>query len=432
VEAQTYTFKVLYSLTEKPGGANPSEGLTLDTNGNLYGTTAVGGTFHNCVPFTYKGTCGTVFKVNTNGVEKILHSFIGPNEDGALPNGDLVRDEKGNLYGATMEGGDWTCDGSGLGCGTVFKVGPTGKEIVLYDFGPNGTFPYAGLRRDKEGNLYGTTVFGGSGNCSGYYGKGCGTVFKVDPTGSETVLYSFTGTGEDGEYPFSRPIGNGTGNVYGTTSEGGVYGYGTVFKLETPTYAETVLYSFTGSNEIGYSTGLILDTEENMYGTTGYGGTYNYGTVFKLDTAGNETVLHSFNGKDGELPTETALVRDEKGNLYGVTLWGGGSTNCSNGCGTVFKVSSTGKETVLHSFNGTDGEYPTGYLLQDANGNFYGVTTNGGAHGFGTVFKLILTRSKRIRQQTADRHQLQIIDDYEVQLSSRLLQAARLRSEFAD
>jgi uncharacterized repeat protein (TIGR03803 family) len=383
VGAQTYTLKVLHAFTGPPDGAYPFAGLVLDANGNLYGTTM--GIDINCPPHT--GGCGTVFKVSASGVEKNLYSFLGT-PDGSNPQSVLVRDQKENLYGTTYGGGDKACEGTG--CGTVFKIDPTGKEIILHSFTGtegDGIYPSVGLRRDKKGNLYGTTHYGGSSiGCE----NGCGTVFKVDPTGTETVVYRFTGIGGDGAYPFSRLIGDGTGNLYGTTYQGGAYDCGTVFKLD-PDYTETVLYSFTGAHGDGAlpEAGLVLDAEGNMYGTTYEGGAHNYGTVFKLDTAGKETVLHSFNGKDGEYPTD--LVRDKEGNLYGTAQYGGGIS----GFGTVFKVSSTGKETTLHTFKGPEGANPYAGLIQDGKGNFYGTTSEGGdlscrgSYGCGTVFKLI-------------------------------------------
>jgi uncharacterized repeat protein (TIGR03803 family) len=383
VEAQTY--KVLYSFTGNPDGEQPQAGLIRDANGNLYGTALRGGD-PNCPP-AYGNACGTVFKVSANGVETILYSFLGT-PDGAGPQSVLVRDAKGNLYGTTLVGGDSTCGGNG--CGTVFKVDPTGKETVLHSFPAtegDGIQPYAGLRRDKEGNLYGTTYGGGSTACT----FGCGTVFKIDRNGVYTILYSFTGTGGDGQWPSSRLIGDGTGNFYGTTVGGGTYGYGTVFKLNTVINEETVLYSFTdvfgdGKNPLA---GLVRDANGNLYGTTYEGGAYNHGMVFKLATTGKETVLHSFNGKGGTTPFYGDLVLDKLGNLYGTTQ-NGGALNI----GVVFKINSTGKETVLHSFKGTDGAYPWAGLVEDGKGNFYGTTTEGGdlncnpPSGCGTVFKL--------------------------------------------
>ncbi len=401
VEAQTYTVKVLHSFAGPPDGQAPYGGLILDADGNLYGTTQNGGTSTGCRP-NYGETCGTVFKLSAEGVETILYSFSGV-PDGEFPTSVLVRDEKGNLYGTTQMGGNGSCAyGDIYGCGTVFKIDPTGKETVLHSFpatGGDGEIPYAGLRRDKKGNLYGTTTYGGA-YCEGEYG--CGTVFKIDPTGTETVLYSFGTYYEDGTGPYSRLIGDGTGNLYGTTGGGGTRGKGTIFKLDTSTDTETVLFNFCAENvsprKCPYGSdptaGVVLDTKGNIYGTTTFGGTGNHGIVYKIGTTGKETVLHRFSDQaDGAFPFYADLVMDKEGNLYGTTY----SSEPTNTAGSVFKVSSTGKETVLYYFTpqGTDGAYPLAGVIQDGKGNLYGTTTSGGnlscnpPYGCGTVFKLI-------------------------------------------
>lgn len=269
---------------------------------------------------------------------------------------------------------------------------PAQTLSVLYNFTgqPDGANPYAGPLRDAIGNLYGTTTAGGA--------YGFGTVFKLDTSGEETLLYSFAG-GADGANPYSSGlIQDASSNLYGTT-QGGGSGYGVVFKLDT-TGNETVLHSFTGgadgANPDPYGR-LIKDAKGNLYGTT-YGGGSGYGVVFKLDPAGSETVLHSFTGgADGANP-EAGLTQDTAGNLYGTT-YGGGS-----GYGVVYKLDPTGKETVLHTFTGeTDGRYPSGTLVRDTAGNLYGTTSSGGIipvctyyngrtrfcfYGRGVVFKL--------------------------------------------
>jgi uncharacterized repeat protein (TIGR03803 family) len=280
---------------------------------------------------------------------------------------------------------------------------------VLYSFKfgvTDGQSPYAGLVRDAAGNLYGTTLYGGSSsNCSG----GCGTVFKLDTTGKETLLHSFEGPPADGANPFASLVRDAAGNLYGTTLRGGASDFGTVFKLDT-TGTETVLHSFVGSPTDGQYPrgGLVRDSAGNLYGTTSNGGSSSNcsggcGTVFKLDTTGTEIVLHSFVG----LPTDGAnpfagLLRDAAGNLYGTTAYGGSKHAhfCAFGCGTVFKLDTTGKETVLHSFMGAatdDGALPEADLVQDAAGNLYGTTFTGGdspcyeGYGCGTVFELDAT-----------------------------------------
>jgi len=238
-----------------------------------------------------------------------------------------------------------------------------------------GADPLAGLVRDAAGNLYGTTASGGA--------SGLGTVFKVSAGGAETVLHSFTG-GSDGEYPYASVIRDAAGNLYGTTYAGGASGLGTVFKIDTQAH-ETVLYSFRGGADGEYpSAGLVRDAAGNLYGTTNSGGSSGGGIVFKISSAGKETVLHSFKGgKDGEYPY-ASVIRDAAGNLYGTTYGGGAS-----GWGTVFEIDPTGKETVLYTFTGAaDGASPEGGLVQDTAGHLYGTTKYGGAFGAGTVFEL--------------------------------------------
>lgn len=361
--AQAQTFSVLYAFAGEADGGYPYAGLIRDAKGNLYGTTYYDGA----------SGLGTVFKLDNTGKERVLYSFTGIGGDGANPFGGLVRDTKGNLYGTTL--------GGGSGYGTVFTLDRTGKETVLYRFpgtGTDGASPLAGVVRDRNGNLYGTTYYGGAGY---------GTAFKLDTTGKETVLWSFTGD-PDGAYPWAGLVPDAQGNLYGITSAGGAFNCscGMVFKLDN-TVKETVLYGFIGGGYgalpvYGY---LIRDAKGNLYGTTSEGGATFHGTVFALDKTGNETVLYSFTGIGGDGAYSYAgVVRDTKGNLYGTTLGGGAS-----GWGTVFKLDKTGKETVLHSFAySTDGALPYAGLVRDSAGNLYGTTNVGGASGAGTVFKL--------------------------------------------
>jgi len=332
----------------------------MDRAHNLYGTTINGGAYGN----------GTVFKLGHRHDLTVLYSFTG-GSDGKWPYASVIRDRAGNLYGTTHSGGDY-------GNGTVFKLDASGNETVLHSFagGSDGSVPLAGLIMDKAGNLFGTTYVGGTYNS--------GTAFKLDPSGNETVLYTFTG-GSDGGGPYAGSlIMDAAGNLYGTTSSGGAYGLGTVFKLDTFGF-ETVLHSFNGSNGALLYSGLVMDAEGNLYGTTFGGGSTNCcGTVFKLDTAGQETVLHTFTGVggDGVFPL-AGLVRDRLGNLYGTTSGGG-----AYGGGIVFKLDRSGYETVLHSFTGNGLAYANGDLLRDRLGNLYGTTFYGGDSGDGTVFKI--------------------------------------------
>ena len=358
------TFTLLYQFRSGPGGINPYAGVVRDAKGNLYGTTYNDGALAS----------GTVFRINALGKEKILHSFSQTDGDGAFPwYGTLTRDSFGNLYGTTITGGiaGEQC------CGTVFEVTASGKETVLYRFtGTNGDgFPQYGVVRDPLGNLYGTTQNGGPYNA--------GTVFKVDPTGKKTVLYSFTGSNDGGE-PVAGLVLDAKGNLYGTTSQGGPSFAGNVFKVD-PAGKETTLYTFTGSTDGGDpEAGVIRDSHGNLYGTTNFGGTENAGTVFKVDPQGHETVLHNFTGgSDGWLPIGASLVRDSAGNLYGTTPQGG-----STDFGVVFKIDAKGHETILHTFSGSDGKIPYGTLILDKAGNLYGTTYQGGAHGGGVVFKI--------------------------------------------
>jgi uncharacterized repeat protein (TIGR03803 family) len=294
--------------------------------------------------------------------------------DGGLPQDGLIRDSAGNLYGTTSAGGE--SDG-----GVVFKVDTTGTETVLYNFkiGRGGAVPYTSLIQDSEGNLYGTTTRGGASRS--------GVVFKLNTTGTETPLYSFTG-GADGENPYSDLIPDSEGNLYGTTVGGGVSIWGVVFKLDK-TGTETVLHSFTGGADGGFPlAGVIRDSEGDLYGTTQSAGISLAGVVFKLDPTGTETVLYAFTGgADGAYPLG-GLIRDSAGNLYGTASGGGASRQ-----GVVFKLDPTGTETVLYNFTGgADGGFPQAGLTLDSAGNLYGTTYYGGsgpvASGHGVVFMI--------------------------------------------
>jgi uncharacterized repeat protein (TIGR03803 family) len=371
--AQARTFTVLYSFTGSTDGGNLWAGLIQDGAGNLYGTTEGGGASQG----------GVVFKLDASGTETVLYTFtLGP--DGGSPLAGLVRDKAGNLYGTTAFGGNFACS-----CGTVFRLDPMGKETVLHTFigSPvDGAVPVAGVVRDSVGNLYGTTSSGGA------YGNG--VVFKLDRTGKQTVLHAFTG-GADGGDPLGDLILDGAGNLYGTTFYGGTgcgIGCGVVFKLNKAGKL-TLLHTFTGTPD-GQDphAGLLRDPAGNLYGTTSNGGAHGWGTVFKLDKTGKETILYSFTGGvDGGRTRGSGLVWDPAGNFYGTTYSGGiGSChdNYGAGCGVVFRVSKTGKETVLHRFTGADGAQPMASLLRDAAGNLYGTTSKGGASDAGVVFKI--------------------------------------------
>jgi uncharacterized repeat protein (TIGR03803 family) len=317
---------ILHKFTGGADGGSPQAGLIRDAAGNFYGTSYSGGTGS-------LGGNGVVFKL-TGRTETVIHSFTGP--DGSHPAAGLVRDSGGNLYGTTFYGGTAACS-----CGTVFKIDSTGTETVLYSFkgGADGKFPQGGLLLDSLGNLYGTASEGGVVNCDNG-SDGCGVVFKVDTSGNETVLYAFAG-GASGGAPLGGLVRDSAGNFYGTAFFAGNlsrncalnHGCGVVYKVDA-TGQEHVLHTFTngsdGANPVG---DLVRDaTTGNLYGTTKLGGK-GYGVVFKVSSTGTETTLYSFSGgADGAGPV-AGLLRDSSGNLYGTTAFGGASLR-----GAVFKL----------------------------------------------------------------------------------------------
>lgn len=387
IALQSQTFTVLHSFTGGTDGGSPYAGLIMDpTTGYLYGTTAGNGTNGH----------GVVFIIDPSDPSlsfNVLHSFTGA--DGAFPTAGLIMDQAGYLHGTTVNGGASGSGCGGYGCGTAFTLDPHGNETSLYSFlGPDGGNPYAGLIMDPGTNyLYGTTNQGGATgtDCGGF---GCGTVFQFDPQGNQTVLHSFTLAEEFMPYG-GLIIDPATGNLYGTTQYDGVYGYGVVFQLDQLGNL-TALHSFTGGADGGTPyAGLVKDPATGyLYGTTYYGGasgpscSYGCGTVFKLDPLdplGSFSVLHSFTGADGEYPI-AGLIRDTAGNLYGTTEEGGAS-----GYGVVFKLDPLGNLTVLHNFTGAaDGAGPwAGLIVDDSTGSLYGTTVGGGS-GYGVVFKLTI------------------------------------------
>jgi len=384
--AQTPTFSLFHKFTGGMAGAYPAGGVIRDAQGNSYGVTQMGGSFNY----------GTVFMLSPTGKETVLHSFTG--QDGLWPSAELIRDGEGNLYGVTSDGGTAEGGKCHFGCGVVFKVSTTGKETVLHAFtgGADGGNPITPLLMDKARNLYGVTFGAGDSSCTG----GCGVVFRLNNVGKETILYTFTG-GTDGAGP-STLIRDASGNLYGSTRGGGDIncnrgGCGTVFNLDK-NGKKTILYSFTDEIDGVAPVGLIRDVTGNFFGVawqggdlSGCGGT-GCGTVFKLDSSHKETVLYRFSGGiDGANPNPP-LIRDAAGNLYGVTE-DGGDLNCYGniGCGTVFEVDTVGDESVLHTFTETDGQFARG-LTRDATGHFYGTTYIGGSgnclYGCGVVFNL--------------------------------------------
>jgi uncharacterized repeat protein (TIGR03803 family) len=386
-------YEVLYNFSSSPDGETPAANL-INVGGTLYGTTLAGG----------KRGWGTVFTITLRGREKVLYSFKRVST-GSQPEAGLI-DVGGTLYGTTNKGGSDSCRDSPSyypPCGTVFSVTPSGEEKVLHRFGGgnDGSRPAAGLV-DVGGTLYGTTVHGGAYD---YHqcGGGCGTVFSITPSGTEKVLYSF-GRGADGAQPKASLV-EVKGVLYGTTTSGGaycggssIYGCGTVFSI-TPDGTEKVLHSFGYDSDGWRPVGGLIYVKGTLYGTTALGpGKCNRvgfcGTVFSITPNGAEKVLHGFSGHaDGGYP-EASLI-EVKGTLYGTTTDGGPYGCGGDGCGTVFSITPSGTEKVLHGFGGqykSDGAYPTAPLV-DVKSKLYGTTYVGGTYsrcpaGCGTVFAL--------------------------------------------
>jgi uncharacterized repeat protein (TIGR03803 family) len=378
-------FEVIYTFTGNgPDGLNP-EGTLLYDEGKtplIKGTTILGG----------KWGQGTVFSLNASGKETVLYSFgSNPNGDGIGPIGELVQDKAQNIYGTTEYGGDPSCN-----CGTVWKLDKSGEETILHAFteGRDGGLPYGGVIIDKAGNLYGTTFLGGDTACPEGGTSGCGIVFRIDTNGKETVLYRFRGSkngGFDGAQPYGALV-ESDGWLYGTTSTGGHFNEGTIFKVHAENGAEIVLYRFDGNEHPGDGCnplgGLSWDSDV-LFGTTSACGASGWGTVFKF-VGNTETVLYGFTGKtDGGFPQGKMTPWD--GDLYGTTLYGGFISDCPPyGCGTIFKVNTTdGEETLLHGFtDGIDGSFPATGLNVIGDAVFIGTASEGGLGGAGVVFHL--------------------------------------------
>jgi uncharacterized repeat protein (TIGR03803 family) len=403
------TFTTLHSFDGADGGT-PFAALVQATNGDLYGTTYDGGAGANC---TFQYGCGTIFKITRSGTLTTLYSFCSQSNctDGANPWAELIQATNGDFYGTTNSGGA-NCAPIG-GCGTVFKITPSGALTTLYSFCSqsnctDGAYPQVRLVQATNGDLYGTTAYGGiqKPTCNTF--GSCGTVFKITPGGTLTTLYIFCSQigCTDGAYP-NALVQATNGDLYGTTNAGGVQnsscvygGCGTVFKI-APSGTLTTLYSFCSQSGCkdgwGPNARLVQATQGDLYGTTESGGTNTIGTagtVFKITPGGTLTTLYSFCAQsgctDGQYPAE-ALVQATNGDLYGTTYEGGADSVS----GTVFKITQSGTLTTLYSFCSqggslcTDGQYPYAGLVQATNGKFYGTTSGGGAEGYyGTVFSL--------------------------------------------
>jgi uncharacterized repeat protein (TIGR03803 family) len=367
---QAQTFKVVHNFTGGHDGADPLNGFIVDAKGNLYGTASSGGTFDS----------GVVFKITSKGAETVLHEFKG-GKDGSSPQGFLIQDGAGNIYGTTGAGGVY-------GAGTVFEVSSLKVETVLYSFAGHGdgATPVAGLAIDAAGNLYGTTSAGGS--------SGNGTVFKLSPQQSgswtESVLYSF-GIGTDGAIPVGGVTLDASGNLYGTTSAGGAVGLGTVFQLRPGTpWTENKLHDFLNADDgaVPYA-GLISDQSGNFYGAATEGGINGGGTIFELAPADgnwNFTVVYSVPGWGISGSFRNVVLDPSTGNFYGTTHCDG-----DHNSGTVYRLTPSGGAwdyTLLYTFTGGyDGLYSFSNLVL-SQGKLYGTTKYGGDRNNGVIFEV--------------------------------------------
>jgi uncharacterized repeat protein (TIGR03803 family) len=377
--AHAQTFTTLYNFAGPPDGADPYGGVIRDADGNLYGTTYQGG-YLSCKDAYHPYGCGTVFKVSVDGSETVLHLFTGGTADGEFPFGTVLRDEDGTLYGATGAGGMGGCSTTWgeLGCGVVFKIDAAGNESILYNFQggtKDGCYPAQGLVMDKCGYLYGTTQGCGATNN--------GTVFKLSKNGKEVLLHSFSG-GDGGNPSYGKLLLADNGDLYGVTSgQSTTESCGTLYRV-TRKGKFTLLHVFGEAGDGCFPMGTPgMDASGNIYGTTAEGGNPGVsGTIWKLDerNAKVETVLHSFHGGsgDGEYP-EAGVVLDPKGNVYGNTATGGWY-----GLGTLWELTKDGEFTLLYSFS--NGNWIMGDVLRDDRGLLSGTTAGGGTYGYGTVW----------------------------------------------
>ena len=380
IAAPAQTFITMQSFTGA-NGAGPYAALVQANDGTLHGTTVLGGANGD----------GAAFKISPDNVFTFLYSFCSQSgcADGINPYAPLAVDTNGYLYGTT------TSDGANGAYGTIFQISPANKVTTVLSLdGTNGQQPYGALVQATNGNLYGTTGYGGANSS--------GTVFSLTTKGLLKTLYSFCSQSgcADGEIPYGGLVQGSDGNLYGTAELGGVYSDGTAFKI-TPAGVLKTLYSFCskagctdGSNPWG---GLIQATDGNFYGTTLNGGANSAGTIFRLTPTGKLTTIYTFcsqtNCADGANPY-AGVVQANDGNFYGTTPAGG-----ANNAGTIFKITKAGVLTTLYNFCSqsgcADGSGPFARLVQDTNGSFYGVTSSGGTGtactgGCGTIFRLVV------------------------------------------
>jgi uncharacterized repeat protein (TIGR03803 family) len=375
------TFGTLYSFDGTDGRVLPAP-LIQGTDGNFYGVTEHGGSYQGgCIA----DGCGTIFKLTPGGTLTTLHSFSY--SEGAWPLGALIQATDGDFYGTTESGGAYQY-------GAIFRITPSGAFTTIYNFcsQPNcldGRGPLTGLVQGVNGNLYGTTPSGGASNS--------GSVFKLTLSGAFTSLYDFSSVPGCSGCVMPNGLIQGTdGNFYGTTGGGGANYGGSIFKI-TPSGVLTTLYSFCAGGDPctdgeGPKAALIQATDGNLYGTTYRGGASSAqcyettcGTVFTVDpTTGTLTTLHSFEYTDGG-NSQAGLIQANDGNFYGTTAWGG-----AYDWGTIFEITPSGTLTSLHSFDLQDGASPEAALVQGTNGKFYGEPSWGGEHQDGTIFMLVM------------------------------------------
>jgi uncharacterized repeat protein (TIGR03803 family) len=414
IAAQGQTFQVLHTFSGGGDGAIPVGGLIMDRAGNLYGAAAAGGDdSDNCPTGGEANGCGTVFKLvreSSGWALNPLYIFHG-GTDGLLPSGRVIFGPDGALYGVTQAGGEVNCNAGFGSCGIVFRLTPPAtvcksficpwQKSTLFSFnGTDGAEPMSEVVFDQVGNLYGTT-YGGGGNGDAdciYDTNGCGTVYELTPsngTWTETVLHAFPTSGNDGQNPYANLILDSAGNLYGSTEQGGSSGLGTVFQLSPSGsgWTENLLYNFeAGSDGVVPEGGLLL-ASGTLFGTASTGGLDEAGTVFQLTPGqGGWTfnLMYTLIGQEYFGP-RASLTMDAAGNLYGTTVSGG-----AYGYGSAFKLTPSNGSwtyTSLHDFTGnSDGSYIESNLIMDANGNLYGVASNGGAgscfRGCGTVFEI--------------------------------------------